>query len=67
MLLIKTTHTLWIYHLVKTIFKKNSEQITGYNIFEINKELLFYYIYIYIYRMGLSESALKPFSFFTTL
>ena len=34
-------------------------QITGYSISEINKDLLSYYIY----RMGLSESALKPFSF----
>ena len=40
-------------------FQKNGEQITGYSISEINKDLLSYYIY----RMGLSESALKPFSF----
>ena len=39
--------------------EKNGEQITGYSISEINKSLLSYYIY----RMGLSESSLKPFSF----
>ena len=37
-------------------FEKNGEQITGYSISEINK------IY-YVYRMGLSESSLKPFIF----
>ena len=46
-------------------FQKNGEQITGYSISEINKT---YESILYIYRMGLSESALKPFSFlFITL
>ena len=40
----------------KCDFQKNGEQITGYSISEINKNPLIYYIY----RMGLSESALKP-------
>ena len=40
-------------------FEKNDEQITGYSLSEINKNLLSYYIYIYIYRMGLSESSLN--------
>ena len=49
-------------------FQKNGVQITGYSICEINKIYQFIIcIYIYIYRMGLSESALKPFSFFITL
>ena len=43
-------------------FEKKGEQITGYSISEINKDLIYY-----IYRMGLSESSLKPFSFFITL
>ena len=33
--------------------QKNGEQITGYSISEINKNLLIYYIY----RMGLPESS----------
>ena len=45
-------------------FEKKGEQITGYNIFEIDKKLLSYYMYT---KMGLSESSLntitKPFSF----
>ena len=41
-------------------FQKNGEQVTGYSIFEIDNLLTYY---IHIYRMGLSESALKPFSF----
>ena len=42
-------HTLWIYHLVNTIFRKNGEQITGYSIFETNKIYqILIYIYIYI-------------------
>ena len=41
-------------------FEKKGEQITGYSISEINKNLLSYYMYR---EMGLSESALKPFSF----
>ena len=40
-------------------FQKNGDQITGYSISEINENLLVYYIYIY--RMGLSESSLKAF------
>ena len=44
-------------------FEKKGEQITGYRISEINKDLLNYYIY----RMGLPESSLKPFSFFKSL
>ena len=44
-------------------FQTNGEQITGYSISEISNNLLVYYIYI----MGLSESALKPFSFVITL
>ena len=40
-------------------FEKKGEQITGYSVYEIYKNLLIYYIY----RMGLSESALNPFSF----
>ena len=45
-------------------FEKEGEQITGYSISEINKNLLSYYIYR---EMGLSESALKPFSCFKSL
>ena len=45
-------------------FQSNGEQITGFGISEINKSLIYY---ICIYRMGLSESALKPFSLFITL
>ena len=41
-------------------FQKNGEQITGYSISEINKS---YLSIIYIYRMGLSESAFKPYFF----
>ena len=44
-------------------FQKNGGHITGYNISDINKNPLIYYIY----RMGLSESGLKTFSFFITL
>ena len=39
-------------------FEKKGGQITGYSISGINKNLLIYFIY----RMGLPESALKPFS-----
>ena len=42
-------------------FETKGEQITGYSIFEINKNIK---LYRYMYKMGLSESALKPFSFF---
>ena len=40
-------------------FQQNGEQIAGYSISEIDKNLLSYYIYK---EMGLPESALKPFS-----
>ena len=48
--------------------QKGGEQITGYSTSEINKNILntniyiYIHTYIHIYRMGLSESALKPFS-----
>ena len=49
-------------------FQKNGEQITGYSISEINKNLLLYiHIYIYTYKVGLPESALKPFKSFKSL
>ena len=47
----------------KCDFAKKGEQITGYSISGTNKNVLSYYIY----RMGLSESSLKPFSLFITL
>ena len=54
----KACPILWITFR-KCDFEKKGEQITGYSISEINE------IYqILIYReIGLSESALKPFSF----
>ena len=41
-------------------FQKGGEQITGYSISEMNKTINL----LQIYRMGLSESALKPSSLF---
>ena len=41
-------------------FRKNGEQITGYSISEIDKRIIWP---ISEREMGLSESALKPFSF----
>ena len=44
-------------------FEKKGGQITGYSISEIKR----YLVIRYTYKMGLPESALKPFSFFKSL
>ena len=50
---------LWISLLVNTILKRMVSKLLVIVFLKIIKEVLTYYIYI----MGLSESALKPFSF----